>query len=414
MAITVKYNPDNWQPVFNPIVWVVESTNVTECEFRFLADVYIGGTFITRLKTFPNADGFGIFKVQDILASYLSEEVPDIANLWTDLDSHWKSLQLKFGEEYDNSVGCDAGTTVYADLTLSSLQYGFLGGLSFQAFRHWVATDYQTGSSTRLLNTNLPRTSKVLRDGVQYLTSAYLSNNTARMQIKTYDSANSLIGTYTTDNPYTSSNRLVSVAVGGYHLNSYTLVSGSQPIIDDSVVKYTVQFTTTGGAAQSETFTFLIDDRCTKYEGAQLMFLNRLGGWDVAYFTGGEETKVNVQERKQYNRIAGSYTDASPTGDWDYTASERGVATYAVNARESATYYSNWVNEDEANWLRELFTSPAVYRLNSYTYNSTEYTFFEPVNVTSNEYTKLVNRNKKMKQYVLNVELSQGETIQRL
>lgn len=62
MAITIKYECENWTPAFNPMVYVVESTNVGECEFRFICDIYVDSTLIHRLKTFPNADGFGIGK----------------------------------------------------------------------------------------------------------------------------------------------------------------------------------------------------------------------------------------------------------------------------------------------------------------------------------------------------------------
>jgi hypothetical protein len=56
--------------------------------------------------------------------------------------------------------------------------------------------------------------------------------------------------------------------------------------------------------------------------------------------------------------------------------------------------------------MRELITSPSAFLI--------ENDQLVPIVVTANEYEKYINRNKKMKQYSIALDLSHGEVIQRL
>jgi hypothetical protein len=415
MAITVENTPQTPTPVFNPVVWVLSSDNVSECEFRYVCDIYVNSAMITRLKTFPNADGYGIFDVSGVLQSFMSEApVQGLGLSFHSLNTHWVDYQLKFGEEYDNASPCTGSTTVYPDLVTTSTNTVFFGGLHPHDFIEYADTDISDSTSSARCLTNMPSTSKVFN--YQFL-SVYntISNKAAKIRVRTYDDAGSVIQTAVILNTTYASNtnRIVSANVGIDALNNATLDSGVQPVIDEDVYSYDVTFLNSGNVQTSELKTFTIDRRCTKYTGRDIVFLNRWGGWDVISFTANMEERVTVSERKEFTRLLGNYTAGSPSGSWGYNYSDMGRVNYLVNANEKRTYYSNWVDEDTANWMRELFTSPAVYEVHQRT-GKVSVTHLNPIIVTATEYERYFNRNKKMKQYVLQVDSAYNEVIQRL
>ncbi len=119
--------------------------------------------------------------------------------------------------------------------------------------------------------TNSPRTLKARRNGyaeLHFLNATSL--NSDYLKINTYLPSGSLIDTYTIDNPYTnvtSQNKWVSVGVGIYNLNTATLSSGVQLVVDDDAGSYDVALYDSSNNRTSEIFTFNIDETCNRYEG---------------------------------------------------------------------------------------------------------------------------------------------------
>ena len=93
----------------------------------------------------------------------------------------------------------------------------------------------------------------------------------------------------------------------------------------------------------------------------------------------------------------------SVPGSWDsalysYDNWERGKETLFTEAKRKLTINSDWLNEDEAVWLEELFTSTDVQILAD---NSVVY----PVVIANKNYTKKTSVNNKIKiQYTVNLE----------
>lgn len=407
MAINILREPERFTPAFNPNVWVVESGNATECEFQYICDVYQGATKIARLKTFPDADGVGIFKVQDVVASVLGITLRSSIAGFQYLTDHVFGYNLKFGEEYDASVLCDAGTTIYAGTLSTGTYYTWLSAFSQKDFITYTDDTFElvANFAGRFL-TNLPSNSLVMDyQELAFLNQASLTS--AKLWIKTYDFSGNLIQTAKITTGLNTSIRLQSIGVGPENLNAATLSTGAQPVVDSAVKYYTVQMYTSANLFCSELKTFTVDRRCTRFEGRTVKFLNRLGAWDVFHFTADEKVTVPIRERKEYSKLTGQYTQGSPTGTWGYKTSDRGRATYAVNATQATILTSHFVDEDTAIWLLELFTSPEVYIVDD---AGDEV----PIIVTSNVYERKLQRQIKLKQYTFEYQLAHDENIQRL
>ena len=139
-----------------------------------------------------------------------------------------------------------------------------------------------------------------------------------------------------------------------------------------------------------------VDDRhqsCTRYDNVRLAWRNRLGAWDYMNFRGKSTESVDIT-RSDAGSVPGTWDSATFTyNNWD-----RGKKTLYTEAMRKLTINSDWLNEDEAAWLEELFTSINVQILAD---NNIVY----PVILTDKSYIKKTSVNDKIKiQYTINLE----------
>ncbi len=408
MSVTIDRQPDNFQPVFNQLRWIVESNNTAQPSFEYICDVYVNGgaTYIARLKRFPDSDGYGDFDLSRVLSDYVSVTLADSSDNGFNLHrNHYVNYVLKFGEIYN-------GTT-YTNLTVTSSQVALMMALSFNQFYDYDYTEYEMeGVYYGNFLTNSPRTLKARRNGYAELHFLNIQNaQVYELKINTYLPNGSLIDTYTINCPYetvTAENKWVSVGVGIYNLNTATLSSGSQLVVDDDAGSYDVALYTQDGDRVSEIITYEIDETCNRYEGKHIKFLNRLGGFDTFFFSSNENVFIDVNNREQYTKLAGTVSGSPVT--WGYNLSDRGQRVIAVDSQERTILKSGALTDAEYVWLRELITSPEVYAVE--VYNGVIYD--RPIIITTSSYEEVYKRNKKMSQLTLEYRYAHKENIQML
>ena len=142
-----------------------------------------------------------------------------------------------------------------------------------------------------------------------------------------------------------------------------------------------------------------VDDRhqsCTRYDNIRLAWVNRLGAWDYMNFRGKSTESITI-ESSEMDSLTGTWDSAN----YNYNAWDRGKKTLFKKATKKIIINSDYLNEDEAVWMEELFTSREVQILND------DYTIIYPVVITDKAYTKKTTVNDKLKiQYTLNLEYS--------
>jgi hypothetical protein len=411
MSVTIERQPEDFQPVFNQNRWIVESNNIAQPNFEYICDVYVnaGSTYIARLKRFPDSDGYGDFDLSRVLADYVSVTLAASNDNGFNLHrSHYVNYVLKFGEIYN-------GTT-YTNLTVTSTQVALMMALSFNQFYDYDFEQYASGVGSPSVDikflTNSPRTLKARRNGyaeLHFLNAT--TSNSSYLKINSYLPSGSFIASYTIANPYVTvnvNNKWVSVGVGIYNLNTATLSSGVQLVVDDDAGSYDVALYDSSNNRTSEIITFEIDDTCNRYEGKHIKFLNRLGGFDTFFFSSNENVFIDVGNREQYTKLAGTVSGSPVT--WGYNLSDRGQKVIAVDSQERTILKSGALTDAEYVWLRELITSPEVYAVE--TYNGTIYD--RPIVITTSSYEEVYKRNKKMSQLTLEYKYAHKENIQML
>jgi len=372
-GMRIKDTPQQYEPVHNDLPFVVSGTNNTQSNYKYWCDVYFNGStqYDYRLYTFPRPDGFGFFNLKTIIRDYVSGDL-DI-NTTEDFyrcTNMYKPYNVYFGESY-GSTG-----TVSSGLVSSGTYYAFDGSLEWSEFISYSQNDRLIRTSgTGYFLTNYPQGSAVdysstvkigdseygwLYMAVKESTAAYW------LKISTYDSSQSLLGTYTYFNNYNEitddSNRFLRVPCGtanipllsGANLNT---LFGSLPIITSNVKYYTLSILNSSLATVSKVITFEVNSNCSKYDAYRLHYKNKWGGFDSFTFTAINRESGDI-ERKSYKKQYGSI---STSGNWSYTKKDRGITNYSTKSKRKLRLTSDWVTESQYELLIELIESPQVY-----------------------------------------------------
>jgi hypothetical protein len=113
-------------------------------------------------------------------------------------------------------------------------------------------------------------------------------------------------------------------------------------------VKFDVRLLSTSNAERSELVTMTIDDTCVD-DAKRIWWLNRDGGFDAYTFTG--DVIEGVESRQT------TFQRLIQTG---FAVSERGITTLGVDAMTIFEVFGDFVTDDQASWLSEIYTSPEV------------------------------------------------------
>jgi hypothetical protein len=153
------------------------------------------------------------------------------------------------------------------------------------------------------------------------------------------------------------------------------------------------------GAESSQTLRFNVDWNTTRYGNFELVFLDKMGSMIPANFECQNARSINIT-RQEYTTFFGNLMD----GKWNYTSTERGRTQTNTIVKHQIDLISNWISEDEASFLQELYSSPAVY--------IKENGQLWPVIVSSNSYQMQTKNNKKNIQIKITIEYANNDTQQ--
>ena len=354
MAIVINATPKDFAPVYNKMEYLITSDNATEPNFAHLVDIYINGsgtkTVRLRIPVRPT-DGRGKVDIHRVLESALTSDVGNPLGILGTYEAPNSSLSyiVEFGEEY--------GTTVvqYPNLTTDISRNAINASLEKANFINWDITEYELTAGTKKFLTNMPDNHKVSINshGWLYYKKGIPINT---FTVKTYDSGRiGLLNTFEITATGTSG-EIQFLPSSPASLNNMDNSSflGSQPVIDSDVAYYTIL---AQGVAKvvSETRTFVIEENC-KYNVNTLIFQNNLGGFDNFTFYLGDESMTAIERKDMKVNV-----DTVVGTDIVYSMNEREKVTYYTKKSETIKLMSDWISEEDSNWLLELMSSPEIY-----------------------------------------------------
>ena len=465
MAYTVVQSPENWvQGSKYPIIYVVyDDTNTGEAKYKYICDIYVGGSKVARLKTLPNSNDRGVFQVNRILDDYVTPTAANVNSVNNGLNLNGvitlgveetakpfgknteatRRVEFKFGYEYATSA--TSAPTIYEDQITGNYvsvikAHGYFGVTETLAdqFEDSDLKRFQLDSSLDPFISAVPRVSgsaSIISSSYRYDQDvhyrqahvlSFLNDETSSTQTKGPNNIfvagyeadgteifNSYIANLTANGgeaPGTSNSddeRLLYFGAGPHNLTTQTnnaLISAGMADADLAYYEVVACDTTTLSAINqvSAVYRFNIVSEC-KYETRRVMFQNQYGGWDFLNFEKRSERKLNY-ERSEYYRPLGNWDTAQPSAeDWGYTNYAQGRSTLMTRTTLKETLNTDWLPEHFNPFFEALLASPKVYLIEQ---KQGADLYQIPAVITNTDHVRKTGINDSLITYSIEVEYS--------
>jgi len=404
MAITINQEPTSPNLANHDLLFQVSSNQVSQPQFQYVCDIKdTNDNLIQRVKQQANPNGDAVFNLSQIIVNDLG--VAD--KVWeTQISSpNTASAEYKvyFGEEYGTSVSSSitlydgAGSTGAPNTTGSQYYFMLDGVLNPQQLNDWnwqsgSKLDYeypsQTGSYSHQNGLTLFNTASV-RWG-DYHTISFLNGNvigdspsTTQAQdvyaykVYQYDSTGTLVNTDTFYNEHTcrggattqtwtqfsnylnqdESTKITHFGVGPQNFDDATYALTSSTAYYDVEFYGQLNLNAINESGSWGRYRFIIEPQPCGYDGVRFAWKNIYGMWDYYNFTLAEARVSNVS-RLNYEQ---SFVDYSTGASVPYDNTRRGNTNFYNDITKARTAESDWLTQDEADNIRELFFSTDVY-----------------------------------------------------
>lgn len=475
MAQSTIANPQRFTPAYNPVKFIIDSTNKNLDGFKYIFDVYNGATLIGRFKVLPTfGTGYGELDLSKFLSSYVSWNFEPSVTTDYDAARCYYAFTLKTGEEYLAQFNYTSALTNSGGFVRVNVSNTFVvgdqvnitqddGGVANPLLEglHSVTNSsatwfevYVPFSSITDANINgsvvyADNRTIVTYDITTFTTTTAFNGAFRWLDFPTYDQDN-----YVLDGPtkewLTNQPQTEFYATLGQDLWLNLRGRGGKKIVfensnGEQFFKLLVNNSPIEGAAvgpnNAGTLTPvfgtlpLIKDDTTYYEfwyddagqmsekyrvnldrresitEYDLVFLDRLGSMSSFAFQLKAYERGEVQ-RDEYNQDVQGYVNS---GEWTYNYEEFGYSTFNLSATKTLELNSNWMGQAMANYFEELITSPQVF-LKRVEYSCPDGLLitsgpYIPVIVTNNSYEVFKQRNKNLIKQTLVVKLANNDAI---
>lgn len=331
MALSITQQPNQYAPAYNDTNFVITESSggiYTKDNFKFIAEVKQSTTSLAKLKApiYYGSTNKGVFNIGRILENYVSYDWNYNDSLASGCTNSIMDYKVEFGYEY--SATATGSVVEYTNLTSAT---GSVWNASLSEIDLVNYTGQYTMDGDGLFLTPF-RNKRIYRNQKDWL---YAIRNTATSAVVTYSDA---------------STQTLTLPVS----NVVRIPSGSQLTIPSGATYYDIVLKN-GGTTLSETYRVTIIDECSKYDTTDLFFLNSLGGFDSFRFNKVRRDTYDIQ-RKQFK--SNPYTLGASYG---YQTSSFKSKTYDTNLTHKVKMFSNWITEEQSQWLLDLVSSPVVF-----------------------------------------------------
>jgi hypothetical protein len=400
MAITIQSSPAPYSSMHDDLWYVSSSNLVNQTAFKFVYDVYVNGAQVSRTKVYPSpsAEGsYGVFNPSPMVRSFVTNYFePSGSSILVASNNKIKvDSEIKIGEEYVS------GGNLITNLNLAS---GALSAYNYYpplfADILFINEDNPLNLSTyydNLLIENFTDDWLTERDttdiSIEYGDSFYATY--FRVTAGTYNAFIDVIN---------ESETVIDTVSGGITLsgqmNLFNCQAGNintfagRTMITENTYGYNVYLKR--GAATSRKLQF--KQKCyPKFRQYNLNFLNRLGGWDTMKFAlvnrRSSEFKKTSYRKNEWQLSGNTMSNIDA-----YNKYNESTVNYAIQHKDMFHLISDWVSEQDYDWLAQLVASPIVYI-------EVQGAFF-PVTISNNNYQYKLESADKLFNFEIDIEVS--------
>lgn len=401
--MTLKSSPAKIGTAHNDLIFVVDSTNKNEVNYKYYCDVWINGVRIARLKNNPNPNfnSYGIFNVNKIIQSYITSDYFTATDIVAFINPYIV-YQIRFSERYE--IG---GTeTTNDDVIIAPSKYAYNTGYNY--------TEAEIFNEDAAANQNILHrqfiTNRSGQISVPSLRDFYITGHTAFPDISVITFALK-VTTYTGLNQ-TGTSSLTTFPASITKANDFIANFGTQGLTNAGISLTGIQSykleLIQDGSITVDTLFFNIDLCEPKYEVLHFVFMNRIGGYESVYFTKASRKTVEV-ERKIMQNIGTVYNnttfkvDKKDSNNTFYEAHK----VFGTKYNDKLKVNSDWLTDDQYVWLTDLITSPVIYLEQTIPANIgvTQTKAYIPVRLINKDYEVKKKVNEKLTQVELEFEV---------
>lgn len=434
-------SPDRHSPAYNPIYWLLDSTNKNKAGFSYVVDIYTGTSFdaVARLKVPKRpVTGYGLLDVSSVVRPFIDHE-RDIITGGTNYlaaPNYYLRYSLQFGESYEYFTFVDSyygpsGRVLFSSITdlhdfevgdlvivqqdapflypefnglhtvmdvvdahSFTIDEGFQSGpvtpgrvwrndssqITFTGMTSAVTTTVGYGfareeftdfSSDQYLPsfftppvsliTNCPNGFRMRADSQAWIP---IPNNTYCdvLRVITVDEDADTVGVYEINSTHLGSGcEWLYAPVGPYNLSHslYAIQSGPTTMFGASVVAYYVAFLSANTTvAKTEQLYIELDTRCPPFENYKLLLCDKKGAWSGVFDFYYRSTEENIIKKQTYSK--GGYGEVVGTSVV-YNDRRRGFDPYNSEHIKSYTVRSDWMTQEEGDYLVECLMTPRAF-----------------------------------------------------
>jgi hypothetical protein len=406
MAITIQSSPAPYSSMHDDLWFVSSSTNVGQTAFKFVYDVYVNGSQVSRTKVYPSpsAEGsYGVFNASPMVRSYVTNyfEPSGSSILVASNDKIKVVSQIRVGEEYV-SGGNLITTTNLASGALSSYNYYpplFADILFVNNNTQLVLSDYYDNLLLENFTDDWITERDIEKITIEYGDNFYatyfkITSGTYSAWVDVINEAGSVIDTVSGGITFSGEMNLFNCQAG--HINTFA----GRTLITANTYGYNVYLKR--GVAVSRKLQFI--QKCyPKYKQYNLHFLNRLGGWDTMKFALVNKRSTELQ-RASYRRNDWQLSGNTMTNIDSYNKYNETTLNYAIQHKDKFHLISDWVSGQDYEWLAQLFASTIVYM-------EVQGAYF-PVTISSSSYEYKLETSDKLFNFEIDIEVGKYLTSQ--
>lgn len=421
MAQTIIANPQAFTPAYNPIKYIVDSTNKNLTGFRYIYQVYNGATLLGSFKVVPTyGTGYGELDLSKFLSSYVKWDFDPTITQDLDAVNSFYNYDVKVGEEYLYEISYTSSLTNSGTITRVNVSNVFAVGdqVNITQADSGTANPLLEGlhsvvaSSSTWFDVNVPFSS--ITDATINGVVNYADNR----KVVTYD-----ITEFTNKKVFNGAITWVDFVV--YNESDYTLNGVTKQWLTNQPK---TNFNCTLGqdlwlnarARVGKKIVFQNSDGDTYYKnvvnndsivqvgvgcnnygvltpstGVLPMIKPDTTYYDFWYYDSGQDSvkyRVNIDRRVQINEYVISFLDRKGSfssfafqlksyergevtrdefnkdvqgfvsgGEWGYNYQEFGFNTFNINVTKTLELNTNWMTQEMSDYFQELTTSPQTF-----------------------------------------------------
>lgn len=434
MALSIVDKPYDWTLRGQKLLYRIASTNTTQDGFKYgiaVTDVATGKIYQFFIDRSPSTSDL-LFDLAPVVKMFNDESTPDLHTTGTDTPwsepkgGSWKQFNLQFSEWWIvNGVLTDNEEYVQSTNYILNGYYqpsnGYkpnpntgdvdirlaLTGVISSDSLAWSDRKYNTHTWWNIqggLTNNSPNSTYIpcmnSDYGLLYAPlKTTLTGNAERIVVSLW-SGGTPIGT---DSFVPTGDEIIGVGVYPMNLNDSGLPSYVKPANNPTWTHYFVRFVSSLNTGNRSINYVFYDQEKTgqydcRYNYVRLAWVNSRSGWDYFNFIKKNEVS-NEFERKQYKRLL--MNNVGTFDNWQRQLTDRETIVTQI-----LTITSDWIQENEFVFLRNLFASNQVEILNT-EIGSKSLGYRTPVSIIDTSFVEKKERNGKLYNITIKLKYSQ-------